>query len=192
MTGRTHDLAAFTALGAVVIFGPIRTVTLATAIMAVLANLVGGITPDIDQPTAPLWRNLPVGKYFGKIFDNIAGGHRFLTHSVLGLVIFGFLIHFLLIFLDPIMRSVDIGLVWWAFMIGMLSHLVMDTLTKEGVPWLLPIPIKFGFPPVKKFRVKTGKLEEKLIIFPLLIVVNVYMYLENYNKLLVILHRHIV
>src|SRR6266851_1074765 len=122
MTARTHDLAAITALGVVVLVQPVRTVTLATAIVAVLANLIGGITPDIDQPTAPLWRNLPVGKYVGKLFDQLSGGHRFLTHSLLGLALFGFAAHLLLMFLHPIMSTVNIGLVWWAFMIGMASH----------------------------------------------------------------------
>src|SRR5277367_3074284 len=116
MTGRTHDLAAITALGVVVLIQPVRTVTLATAIIVVFANLAGGVTPDIDQPTAPLWRNLPVGKYFGRVFDTLSGGHRFLTHSVLGLALFGFAVRALLLFVHPIMRTVDIGLVWWAFM----------------------------------------------------------------------------
>jgi hypothetical protein len=53
MTARTHDLAAITALGVVVLAQPPRTVTLATAIVAVFANLIGGIAPDVDQPTAP-------------------------------------------------------------------------------------------------------------------------------------------
>jgi hypothetical protein len=44
MTARTHDLAAVTALGVVVLAQPLRTVTLATAIIAVFANLIGGIT----------------------------------------------------------------------------------------------------------------------------------------------------
>ena len=64
MTGRTHDLAAITALAAVVLFEPLRTVSLGTALAAVLANQVGGIAPDIDQPTAPFWRNLPIGGFF--------------------------------------------------------------------------------------------------------------------------------
>lgn len=191
MIARTHDLAALTALGAIVIIQPTRTLTVATVIIAIFANLVGGITPDIDQPTAPLWKNLPVGKFFGKIFDTMAGGHRFLTHSILGLVIFGFLVHWLLIFLHPIMHTVDIGLVWWAFMIGMFSHLVMDSFTKEGVPWLLPIPIKFGFPPMKRFRITTGHAVENWGVFPALLVLNVWMYLANNQKLLDILHRYI-
>jgi inner membrane protein len=191
MIARTHDLAALTSLGAVVLIQPVRTVTLATAILVVFANLVGGVTPDIDQPTAPLWRNLPVGKYFGKVFDKLSGGHRFLTHSILGLAIFGFLVHLLLVFLTPIMHSVDTGYVWWAFMIGMTSHLVMDSLTKEGVPWLLPIPIKFGFPPLKKLRIKTGHWAEKLIVFPTLLLINLVLYLSDHVKVLSVLH-HIV
>jgi inner membrane protein len=192
MTARTHDLAAITALGIVVLVQPLRTITLATAIVAVFANLIGGITPDIDQPTAPLWRNLPVGHFFGRIFDKLLGGHRFLTHSILGLVIFGYAVHWLLLFLHPIMGSVNGGLVWWSFMIGMLSHLVMDTLTKEGVPWLLPIPIKFGLPPLKKFRITTGKAAETLGVFPLLLIFNAIWYHAHYRQLLVLLHHHLV
>lgn len=189
MTARTHDLAAITALGAVVLSQPVRAVTLATAIVVVFANLVGGVTPDIDQPTAPLWRNLPVGKYFGRLFGDVSGGHRFLTHSLLGLALFGLLAHLLLVFLHPIMGSVDTGLVWWAFMIGMASHLVMDTLTKEGVPWLLPIPVKIGLPPLKAFRITTGKAVEMWVVFPLLLVFNGWWYHIHYDKLHALLHR---
>ncbi|HVV26037.1 MAG TPA: metal-dependent hydrolase [Candidatus Saccharimonadales bacterium] len=192
MTARTHDLAAVTALGIVYLASSQPVITLSTAIVAVVANLIGGVTPDIDQPTAPLWRNLPVGKFFGRIFDALAGGHRFLTHSLLGLAIFGFLAHWLLIFLEPVMGSVDIGLVWWAFMIGMASHLVMDTLTKEGVPWLLPIPIKLGFPPLKRWRITTGKWVEAWLVFPALLVLNLWLYTHYHQQVLYILHHKIV
>lgn len=192
MTARTHDLAAITALGIVFLSRPEQTITLATAIIAVFANLIGGVTPDIDQPTAPLWRNLPVGKWFGKVFDRLLGGHRFLTHSLLGLLLFGVAAHWLLVFLHPIMHSVNSDLVWRAFMIGMISHLVMDTLTKEGVPWLLPIPFKFGVPPIKSLRITTGKAVENWLVFPGLLVVNGVWYHAHYHQLLVILHRHVV
>lgn len=191
MTGRTHDLAAVTALGAVVLVGPARTMTLATALLAILANQIGGIAPDIDQPTAPLWRNLPEGKIFGRVFDKSMGGHRFLTHSLLGLALFGFLMHLLLVFLHPIMPHVNIGFVWWAFIIGMLSHLVMDTLTKEGVPWLLPIPVKFGLPPTKALRITTGKSIETLIIFPGLLVLDIWYCASHYSLLVSLIHQHI-
>ena len=192
MTARTHDLAAITALGAVVFIEPLRTISLATALIAVLANQLGGIAPDIDQPTAPLWRNLPIGGSFGRIFDKMLGGHRFLTHSVLGLALFGFLFRALLAFLHPIMPHIDSGYVWWAFMIGMLSHLIMDTLTKEGVPWLLPIPVKFGMPPIKRLRITTGKFVEHFIVFPLILLVDIAYCISHYQHLLLLIHQHIV
>ncbi len=111
MTARTHDLAAFTLLGVVFLVRPEQTLTLTTAILAILANLIGGITPDIDQPTAPLWRNLPVGKYVGRVFGKLLGGHRFLTHSILGLALFGVASHWMLVFVHPIMPTVNIDLV---------------------------------------------------------------------------------
>lgn len=191
MTARTHDLAAITALGVVFLLEPLRTVTLATALIAILANQLGGIAPDVDQPTAPFWRNLPVGHFFGRIFDKLLGGHRFLSHSILGLALFSFLANLLLHFLHPLMPHVDIGLVWWAFVIGMISHLVMDTFTKEGVPWLLPIPFKFGIPPLKRLRITTGKRVETLLVFPGLLAIDIWLCAANYNLLVTIIHQHL-
>ncbi len=193
MKARTHDLAAITALGIVVIAQPsLPTVTLATVLVAILANQLGGIAPDIDQPTAPFWRNLPVGGVFGRIIDKMLGGHRFLTHSLVGMALAGLLVHLLLQLLQPIMHGVQIEYVWWAFMIGMLSHLFMDTLTKEGVPWLLPIPVKFGLPPIKQFRVTTGKAVENFIIFPALLLLDVCLCLAFYPFITDFLHHHIM
>lgn len=67
MTARTHDLAAITALGLLLIVYPIGDINLATALVALVANQIGGITPDIDQPTAPLWHNLPVGRFLARL-----------------------------------------------------------------------------------------------------------------------------
>lgn len=187
MTARTHDLAAITALALVVVAHPLPQLSLSTLLLALLANQIGGITPDIDQPTAPFWRNLPIGHFMGRVVDKGLGGHRFLTHSLLGVALFGFLARALLGFLHPLMLHVNNGYVWWAFMIGMLSHLVMDTLTKEGVPWLLPIPVKFGVPPLRRLRITTGKLVESAVIFPILILADIwlvhshYVYLVNYT-----------
>lgn len=191
MTSRTHDVAAITALGIVVLVHPVGELTLSTALVAILANQIGGIAPDIDQPTAPFWRNLPIGRLFGKAFDDLVGGHRFLTHSLVGVALFGFLAKLLLTFLHPLMPHVNIGYVWWAFLIGMLSHLLMDTLTKEGVPWLLPIPFKFGLPPLKALRITTGKHVESLIVFPLLLATDIWLCATHYNSLVTFLHQHL-
>lgn len=77
-------------------------------------------------------------------------------------------------------------------MIGMASHLVMDTFTKEGVPWLLPIPVKFGIPPLKRFRITTGKWGESFIIIPLLFVGFALICGLYYNQLLTLIRDHIV
>lgn len=191
MTGRTHDLAAFTALTIVVIVQPIPEITLGTGIAAVFANLIGGIAPDIDQPTAPFWRNLPIGHYFGRIFDRILGGHRSLSHSLLGVFIFGFLWEKLLYLLQPSFPTVDVSIVWWAFMIGFVSHLVMDTFTRDGVPWLLPLPINFGIPPFRALRLTTGEFAERFLVFPGLLIINAYLYYMNYGKMLDIIHHHL-
>src|SRR3989344_456578 len=103
MTARTHDLAAVTVLGIVAVSTLNIQITLGTALIALVANQLGGIAPDIDQPTAPFWRNLPVGGYFGKIVDKMLGGHRFLSHSLIGVVGFGLLADIVLKFLHPSM-----------------------------------------------------------------------------------------
>ncbi len=86
---------------------------------------------------------------------------------------------------------VDMDIVWWAFMIGFLSHLVMDTLTKEGVPWLFPIPIHFGFPPLRFLRLTTGGFVEKSIVFPGLILLTAYVVFVYYGKYLLFFHSFI-
>lgn len=193
MKARTHDLAAITGLTIVVVaVSPLPPLHLATVLVAILANQLGGIAPDIDQPTAPFWRNLPIGGVFGRMVGKMLGGHRFLTHSLVGFVLMGFLVHWLLIFLQPIMPHVQVDYVWWAFMIGMLSHLVMDSFTKEGVPWLLPIPIKFGFPPLRRLRITTGKGIENFIVAPLLIGILIILCSVYYSTLVELLHKHIV
>lgn len=193
MVGRTHDLAAITTLLTVVLLLPtLPTMTLGTAIVAVIANQLGGIAPDIDQPTAPFWRNLPIGGVVGRMLTKMLGGHRFLTHSLIGLALLGFLVHLLLTFLQPIMPSINIEYVWWAFMIGAISHLIMDTFTKEGVPWLLPIPVKFGIPPLRRMRITTGKWAENFVFVPVLLLILGLMCMLYYNDLFALIQRNVV
>lgn len=188
MTGRTHDLAAFTALVGVLAIIPAHRLTFATVIAALVANQIGGIAPDIDQPTAPLWRNLPIGGTFGRIIDKLLGGHRGLSHSILGLALFGYLVDRFLNFIHPITPHIDNHIVWLAFMIGMISHLVMDTFTKEGVAWLLPIPVMIGFLPVKALRITTGEWIENFIVIPALAFAIIFILSHNYGHMVAIVH----
>ena len=169
MTARTHDLAAIMAFGGLMLVYQDHAVGLASVLVGLLANQIGGIAPDIDQPTAPLWRNLPLTKSLGKIFGNFIGGHRFLTHSFVGLFLAGIIANLFLGFIKPILGSVDQVFVWRSFMLGLFSHLLVDTFTKEGVPWFLPIPVRIGLPPFKKLRMTTGKFGEKFFFTVLLL-----------------------
>lgn len=191
MTGRTHDLAAFTALSYVVATQSLpQDITLATAVVAISANFVGGLAPDIDQSTATLWGRLRGGRIWGKILAPLFGGHRFISHSLIGIALFGIGAKFLLELMSPVL-IVNMDVVWWAFMIGFISHLIMDTLSRDGVPWLFPIPVRLGIPPVRFLRMKTGGLLEKSFIFPGLIILNIWIYYTYYGRFLEILKSYI-
>ncbi len=190
MTGRTHDLAAFTALSYVVATHQVENITLGTLFVAFTANLIGGLTPDIDQPTADLWRRIPAGSIWGRLLSPILGGHRLLSHSIVGIFLFGIGVKYLLYLMKSVL-IVDMNMVWWAFMIGFVSHLVADTFTREGVPWLFPIPIKLGIPPFKFMRMKTSGVIEKFVVFPGLIFANGYIYYSHYSKFINLLRHHI-
>jgi inner membrane protein len=187
MTARTHDLAAATVFGIFLLVDAPVGLRLSTLLIAILANQLGGIAPDTDQPTAPFWRNLPEGHFVGRAYARLLGGHRFISHSLVGFALFGFLSKLLLQFLHPIMPRVDIHFVWVAFLLGYASHLVMDSFTKEGVPWLLPIPFKFGFPPLRRLRITTGKAGETLMALPLLVALDIWLCATNYTEFAAIL-----
>ena len=57
-------------------------------------------------------------------------------------------------------------IVWWALPLGVLSHLLLDTLTWGGVPWLWPWK--------RRFRawgaLHTGSWVENLVVFPVLLI----------------------
>lgn len=193
MTGRTHDAAAFAALVAVVIYTPhLPTMSLTTATLAFGANFIGGLFPDIDQPTSHFWDNFRLGPIFAKFVTPMLGGHRSLSHSILGVVLLGLLADRLFAYLSSILLlKIDYSIVWTSFMIGVLSHIVMDLITKEGVPLLWPFGWKFGIPPIKALRITTGKLMEKLIIFPGLVSISIYLIYTHQDKVLHFLRNNI-
>lgn len=189
MTGRTHDLAAFTALSYVLVTTPPEKISLATALVAFTTNMVGGLAPDLDQSTAALWRRVRAGTILGKIISPLLGGHRFLSHSLIGVFLAGVIARVILDMMSSVVL-VDMQIVWWAFMIGFVSHLVMDFFTHEGVPLFFPIPIRIGFPPLSFLRMKTGGIVEKSFVFPVLIFINVFLYYTHYHTVLEFL-RHL-
>lgn len=183
MTGRTHDLAAFTTLTFLVASQPLVHMSLATFGVAIAANMIGGVFPDIDQPTGVLWKKIPAGTIFGKIMHPFLGAHRTISHSLLGAFLAALLAKIVLSYTHTFLL-VDNQIVFLCFMLGVVSHLIMDTFTKEGVPWLFPIPIRFGIPPIKALRITTGKLIETSFVFPGLLILNGYLIYSHYSKFL--------
>jgi inner membrane protein len=185
MTGRTHDLAAFTALTYVIVYQSLTPMSLVTAFVAFSVNMIGGLAPDIDQPTAQLWHDIRGGSIIGKIVQPLLGGHRYISHSIIGLGLFGLLVGFVLGEIKTVVLvDLNINIIWWSFMIGYISHLIMDSFTQEGVPWLFPIPIRFGIPPFRILRFKTGGIVEKSFVFPMLLITNIYLFYTHYHKFL--------
>jgi inner membrane protein len=191
MTGRTHDLAAFTTLTFLIAAEPLIHMSLATGLVALAANMIGGVAPDIDQPTGKVWHQVPAGTILGRLVHPFLGSHRTISHSILGTFIASLIVKAVLNYTKKFL-IVDNEIVYLAFMLGYISHLVMDTFTKEGVPWLFPIPIKFGIPPIKAMRITTGKFIETILIFPGLLLFNGYLIYMNYGKFLDFIRHYVV
>ena len=191
MTARTHDVAAITFLGVVFLLSPLEKISITTFVLCILFNQIGGILPDIDQPTAPFWKNLPLSRPIGRLVDKtLFGGHRFITHSILGLVMFSLLLAFLFKLLKP--TSISFHLVLVSFIVGYLSHLILDSFTKEGVPWLIPMTKKLGFPPIKRLRMTTGSIIEFAVVLPAMVIFDLVLITQNYNFILIFLRNYLV
>lgn len=188
MTARTHDAIAFASLITIAAFNPPESLNLITAGSAIVANIVGATLPDIDQATNRLWDFLPGGDYLGKVLGKLFMGHRNLTHSLLGLfLVFKGLEFILPRVLNP--QFVDANIVFAAIMIGYISHLASDSVTKEGLPLLFPSKLHFGFPPLKFMRITTGKWIENLIILPGTAIYIFWFIGRNQEMFINLLHR---
>lgn len=165
MTARTHDTFAFASLVAATVYYPPSSLNILTLSVAIVGNIVGCLLPDMDQTSNRLWDLLPQGNFLGRIFRRLFLSHRTLSHSLLGCYL---LYKGLEWILPRLLNSsyVDPKIVLASIMIGFVSHLIADSVTKEGLPLFFPIRLKFGFPPIKALRVTTGSWFENLVILP--------------------------
>ena len=165
MTNRTHDAIAFASLATIAAFYPPDNLNLLTLIGGIVACDIGAMLPDIDTAGNKLWDLLPQGKSVGKILRRVFYKHRTITHSLIGLFgVYKFFQWLLPKFLNA--NFIDPQIIFISLMIGYTSHLIADGLTEEGLPLLFPFKISFGFPPIRKMRIKTGKWFENFVIFP--------------------------
>lgn len=148
---------------------------------AAVAVMVGALTPDLDQPTANVWRRLIGGSVVGNIFQAFSGGHRHFTHSVVGIVAIGFLLRLSaqhLVHPDYVRQAL---VLWSAFMIGYISHPIADTLTDRGVPWLWPLNVNFKIPPgPEEVRVTTDSFVERVLVRSAVVIVAYLLVQKNW------------
>ena len=153
---------------------------LVTLVLIIFVNHLGGLAPDLDSASASFWKKFRGGKLIGKLVGPLLG-HRRLSHSLIGLGI-GVIIFYVISELLKNNITANGDLILYAYLIGHISHLLADAMTKQGIPLLYPLPWTFGIPPIKRLRMKTGKFTENYLVYPSLIAVNSYLAYEYYDK----------
>lgn len=184
MTSRTHDLAAVTLVSFRFLAYPPAAMGWETILGIGLATLIGGIIPDIDNVASSAWK-FDLTPWEDDATRKSLSGHRNLSHSIIGGALFSFAVGLALQVIK--IPHLDAQLVQEAFALGFLSHLITDSLTHEGVPWFYPIDIRLGFPPFKSLRMKTGGIIEKFIVFPVLLILTVFIYYAYHTNLQMLL-----
>jgi inner membrane protein len=162
--------------------------TLAIKIIFYGFAALGALAPDIDNARST------VGKRSGFVSKGIQhiAGHRTFFHSLFGLVVVGLFIwaaqYALGLFLfnnlglyagEQLASGVGpgwsvhsgVGVAFAAFLIGYFLHLVADSLTLGGVPWLWPNRTRFGFPPERSWRFKSGAPREHVVVVAIAVLI---------------------
>lgn len=142
----------------------------------------GALLPDIDNARSTL------GQKFGIISKSIQrlAGHRTFFHSLLGLA-FGSLLAIGLEqvvgallaqkgFILPERFVTSSHIIFFGVLWGCIFHIAADGLTEGGVPLLWPVKKRFGFPPDRNWRFRTGTWPEFVIVWGVIILVGIGVY----------------
>ncbi|SHN30114.1 metal-dependent hydrolase [Gracilibacillus kekensis] len=150
MTGKTHIMGGIASTVAISHFYTYEPA------MFIIAGAIGGIIPDICHGGSKIGRRIPlISRVVNTIF-----GHRTFTHSLLFLVLM-----YVVLSLFISNQSFITGL-----LVGMISHLVLDAATKNGIKLLYPVQITIRFP----LTFKTGGQMETIILLALTLVTIYY------------------
>ncbi len=131
---------------------------LAEPVPLLLLAMLGSLLPDLDASESHI-KHLSLGTKIEPflipseiIYRTL--GHRGLLHSLWGVVLFAVVAGLPLGYYFGV--SAGVGLV-----LGYASHLLLDAMTKTGIPLLYPNRRRFHLLP-KGWRVITGSMEEDL------------------------------
>ena len=149
MTGNTHVIGGLVAGLAVARFTELEPVLLMGA------GVVGALIPDICHGGSWIGKKLPV---LSKIFQ-VLFGHRSFTHSILFLLI-----------VKALLQAIHANeAIVYGLLAGMVSHLLLDMATKNGIKLFFPISIRIRLP----LTIRTGSKWED-IIFAVLSLMTIY------------------
>jgi len=149
---------------------------------------IGALAPDIDNARST------IGQQAGLLSKGIQhfAGHRRLFHSIAGLVLVGVFIWLAQYALGLALYRLGLhttgsslgaglrpgfdlasgpGVAFAAFLTGYFLHLVADSLTLGGVPWLWPSHARFGFPPDRNMRFRSGSRLEPVVVVAVAVLV---------------------
>ncbi|MFE0504283.1 metal-dependent hydrolase [Peribacillus butanolivorans] len=126
MTGKTHIM------GGVATCIALASITSYDQILLTAAGVAGSLIPDICHRGSKVGRKFPI---LSKVISGLFG-HRTFTHSLLFLVIVGVLLSMFV----PI-QAVQVGV-----LVGIVSHLILDAATKNGIKLLYPSKVTIRFP----------------------------------------------
>ena len=117
---------------------------------------IGALIPDIDHVNSKISHHL---KPLSKLINLLGIKHRGLTHSILGVLIFGFLTKKLVA-----INWITAGL-YYSLLLGYISHLVADMFNPSGIPLLFPIKFRFKF----GSNITTGGWQENIFFSTVII-----------------------
>ena len=191
MTGKTHQVAGIT-----VGLGYFLTIAEPTYQPATLAAVLVGsslaaLLPDIDESASTIWDKIPlIGHAAGEVAEKATFGHRNLTHSLLGFLIVGGLLYWLLLKF-PGYWGINIHILYISMIISYGTHLLADAFTEKGIPIFWPWHRNFGIPPkpLDGIRIETGKWFENLILFPLLNIILLIIIIANWSNIKMFLFK---
>lgn len=189
MTGKTHQILGITSGLSCLLTISSPTYGPATLASVLVGSHLMALLPDLDQPAAQIWNSFPFGHTVGRLSDPFLK-HRNISHSILGMIIVGLLLHFILQHF-PQYWGINLNIVFTACLVAYGSHLLADMFTSEGIPLLYPIHNMIGIPP-KPFdgiRILTGEWFENLVIFPLLNLILVLFVYINWQSIRSVLFK---
>ena len=111
--------------------------------------LLGSMIPDIDNVHSKINEKLKITKLFGYLFK-----HRGFCHSLW----FALLLFITISYLAPNIAG--------PILVGYISHLIIDSITKQGIDYLAPIA---SFK-VKGF-IETGMAGEKMVLISIILTI---------------------